>query len=268
MSRDYVAAADAAANFILQNLRRETVACFTRGETAPRSSMPISTITPRSANSLVTLYEATVDERWIDEAVRLMDIVLDKFADPAGGGFFYTATDHEQLLTRTKELTDSSTPSGNALAATALLRLGKLLGRADYLDAAEATLEAAAPIMERAPMAAGQMLLALDFHFGPSYELVLVGDSANSEVQAALPTIGRHYLPRTVFAARLSEAGNKSARSSRLDELFAGKSSPMASRSFIVCQNFACQAPAIGSAAIDASCALSSSRYPTPPAMR
>ena len=63
--------------------------------------------------------------------------MLEKFADPAGGGFFYTADDHEQLIARTKELTDSSTPSGNALAATALLRLGKLLGRSDYLDAAE-----------------------------------------------------------------------------------------------------------------------------------
>ena len=114
------------------------------------------------ANALVTLYEATGDERWIDEAVRLADVMLEKFADPAGGGFFYTASDHEQLLTRTKELTDSSVPSGNALAATALLRLGKLLGRSDYLDAAEATLAAAVPILERAPMAAGQMLLALD----------------------------------------------------------------------------------------------------------
>ena len=128
------------------------------------------------ANSLVTLYEATGNERWIDEAVRLMDIVLEQFADPAGGGFFYTASDHEQLLTRTKELTDSSVPSGNALAATALLRLGKLLGRSDYLDAAATTLAAAVPIMERAPMAAGQMLLALDRYLGPSHELVLVGD--------------------------------------------------------------------------------------------
>ena len=184
-----------------------------------------------------------------------MDIVLAKFADPAGGGFFYTANDHEQLITRTKELTDSSTPSGNALAATALLRLGKLLGRADYLDAAEATLEAAAPIMERAPMAAGQMLLALDFHLGPAYELALVGDAANSEVQAALPAIGRHYLPPRCSLRRSadSKAGNRnSARSPHLDELFAGKSSPDGGPTLYVCQNFACQAPAIGSAAIDA----------------
>ena len=62
------------------------------------------------ANSLVSLYEANFKERWIDDAVQLMDIVLDKFADPAGGGFFYTAIDHEQLIARNKELTDSSTP--------------------------------------------------------------------------------------------------------------------------------------------------------------
>ena len=58
-----------------------------------------------------------------------MDVVLEKFSDP-DGGFFYTSDDQEQLIARTKELTDSSTPSGNALAATALVRLGKLTGRA------------------------------------------------------------------------------------------------------------------------------------------
>ncbi len=119
------------------------------------------------ANALVSLYEANFKERWIDEAVRLMDIVLKNFADPAGDGFFYTANDHEQLIARTKELTDSSTPSGNALAATALLRLGRLLGRTDYLDVAERTMTAALPIMERVPMAAGQMLLASIGKSGP-----------------------------------------------------------------------------------------------------
>jgi uncharacterized protein len=248
----YVAAAVAAASFILQQVcRKDGSLLHTWRKGTPKLDAYLDDYTAL-ANALVTLYEATSNEKWIDETVRLLDIVLAKFLDPAGGGFFYTANDHEQLLTRTKELTDSSTPSGNAQAATALLRLGKLLGRADYLDAAEATLEAAAPIMERAPMAAGQMLLALDFHLGPAYELALVGNAANSEIQAALPAIGRHYLPRAVFAARLSEAGKKPARSPRLDELFAGKSSPDGGPTLYVCQNFACQAPAIGSAAIDA----------------
>jgi uncharacterized protein len=247
---NYIIAADVAGEFILKNLRREDGRLFHTWRKGTAKLDAYLDDYASLANAFVTLYEATGNEKWIDEAVRLLDIVLAKFSDPAGGGFFYTANDHEQLLTRTKELTDSSTPSGNALAATALLRLGKLLGRADYLDAAEAALDAAAPIMDRAPMAAGQMLLALDIHLGPAYELALVGDAANSEVQAALSAIGRRYLPRAVFAARLSETGDKPTRSSHLDELFAGKSSPESSPALFVCQNFACQEPAVGLAAI------------------
>ena len=155
----------------------------------------------------MSLYEANFKERWIDDAVQLMDIVLDKFVDPAGGGFFYTASDHERLIARTKELTDSSLPSGNSLAANALLRLGRLLGRSDYLDAAEQTLAAAVPIMQRAPMAAGQMLLTLDMYMGPTTELVLVGDMVRDDTKQAIAAIHRRHLPRSVFASRDTRVG-------------------------------------------------------------
>jgi uncharacterized protein YyaL (SSP411 family) len=203
------------------------------------------------ANSLVTLYEASFDEQLIDEAIRLMDIVIERFADPAGGGFFYTAADHEQLISRTKELTDSSMPSGNALAASALLRLGKLLGRRDYLEAAEKTLAAAAPIMERAPMAAGQMLLALDRYVGRAHELVLVGDFSRDDTKTAFAAIHRRYLPQSVLTARDSKHAGGGNRSKHLDELFAGKNSSDGQPVLYICENFVCQEPAIGLAAIE-----------------
>ena len=202
------------------------------------------------ANSLVSLYEATGNERWIDEAVRLVDVMLDKFADPAGGGFFYTASDHEKLLTRIKELTDSSVPSGNALAATALLRLGQLSGRKDYLDAATKTLVAATPIMQRAPMAGGQMLLALDRLLGPSHELVLVGSAANADARNVNAAIARRFLPRSILAVRITDANVARHHSPQLDELFAGRQSPSGEPVLYVCENFTCQEPAVGLAAI------------------
>src|SRR6185369_11144590 len=76
-------------------------------------------------NALITLYESTFNEHWIDEAARLADLMLRHFEDKATGGFFYTADDHEQLIARNKDLHDASIPSGNAMAATALIRLGK-----------------------------------------------------------------------------------------------------------------------------------------------
>jgi hypothetical protein len=246
----YVAAAERAAEFILAQMRRGDGRLLHTWRGGKAKLDAYLDDYAALANSLATLYEATGDERWIDESVRLVDVMLDKFADPAGGGFFYTASDHEQLLTRTKELTDSSVPSGNALAATTLLRLGKLLGRNDYLDAATKTILAATPIIERAPMAAGQMLLALDRLLGPSHELVLVGSATNADVQAASAAIAHRFLPRSVIAARLTDENTAEYHSPLLDELFAGRHSPSHEPVLYVCENFTCQQPAVGLAAI------------------
>jgi uncharacterized protein YyaL (SSP411 family) len=249
---EYAVTADEVASFILSRMRRDDGRLLHSWRNGHAKLDAYLDDYAALANSLVSLYEANFKERWIDEAVALMDIVLDKFADPAGGGFFYTASDHEQLIARTKELTDSSTPSGNSLAANALLRLGRLLGRSDYLDAAEQTLAAAVPIMQRAPMAAGQMLLALDFYIGPTHELVLVGDMARDDTKQAIASIHRRHLPRSVFAGRDTRSADPTgSQSGHLNEIFEGKESPQGQPALYVCEDFACSAPAIGLAAIE-----------------
>ena len=154
----------------------------------------------------MSLYEASFDERWIDEATRLTELVLTHFRDTKGGGFFYTADDHEQLIARNKDLQDSSVPSGNSMAATALVRLGKLCGRQDYIQAASETLELAAGFMEQAPSATGQMLIALDMLLGPMSEIVILGDPSESDTTAVLSELRRKYLPNCVVACR-TESG-------------------------------------------------------------
>src|SRR4029078_3400850 len=191
---EYVITADEVASFILSRMRRDDGRLLPWGRNGHAKLDAYLDDYAALANSLVSLYEADFKERWIEEAVRLMDIVLDKFADPAGGGFFYTASDHERLIARNKELTDSSIPSGNSLAANALVRLGRLLNRTDYLEAAERTLASALPILQRAPMAAGQMLLALDRYLGPANELVLVGDMSQDDTKPAIGAIHRREL--------------------------------------------------------------------------
>jgi uncharacterized protein YyaL (SSP411 family) len=181
----------------------------------------------------------------------LLDVLLEKFADQEGGGFFYTASDHEELIARTKELTDSSTPSGNALAATALLRLGRLSGRAEYLEAAERTLAAAVQVMQRVPLGAGQMLLALDRYLGPAHELVLVGDFSKEDTRTAIAALHQRYLPRNVLAARDSSPAREVPQSPRLNGIFAGKVAPVGEPALYVCQDHTCQAPAVGLEAIE-----------------
>ena len=82
--------------------------------------------------ALLTLSEATFEDRWFDEARTLGDALLERFADPERGGFFSTSSDHEQLLTRRKDLEDAPISSGGSAAALGLLRLAALTGEHRY----------------------------------------------------------------------------------------------------------------------------------------
>ncbi len=249
-SSDYRSAAISAADFILTKMRRSDGRLLHSYRNGVAKLDAYLDDYAAFANSLVSLYELTSNERWITEAISLVEIMLAKFADPAGNGFFYTASDHEQLITRIKELTDSSVPSGNALAATVLLRLGRLTGNKSYLDAAEGTLTAAIPVLERAPLAAGQMLIALDRYIGPAHEIVLVGDMEKQESLDAWRTLHTKYLPRSILAIRDSVPVAGIPRAAQLDELFASKESADGKPVLYVCENFTCQEPAIGLDAI------------------
>lgn len=101
--------------------------------------------------------------------------------------------------------------------------------------------------MHQAPMAAGQMLLALDRYLGPANELVLVGDMSRDDTRQAISAIHRRYLPRSVVAVRDTKSADPTAAQSRhLNEIFFGKESPNGQALLYVCENFACDVPAVG----------------------
>lgn len=245
----YLEAATRAARFILDHLRgpdgRLLHTC--RGGQAKLAAY-LDDYTSL-INALVTLYEASFDESWIDEAVRLADIVLEQFVDPKGGGFFYTAADHEQLISRHKDIHDSSVPSGNAMAATSLVRLGKLCGRGDYLQKAQETLDSFATLMLEHATATGQMLLALDMHLGPTPELVLLGKPGSNEMQRVVADLRRRFVPNKLVALR--PTGKAAAtQSPYLKDLFAGKQATGNEPTLFVCRDFTCEAPIVGVDAI------------------
>jgi len=98
--------------------------------------------------ALLELLQSRWSQEHLDFARILADLLLDHFEDKEGGGFYFTADDHEELIHRPKPLADEAVPSGNGIAAAALQRLGFLLGETRYLDAAERTLRAAWKAMQ------------------------------------------------------------------------------------------------------------------------
>jgi uncharacterized protein len=120
-----------------------------------------------------------VDE--LSWAIELAEVLLRHFEDTRGGGFFFTADDHEALISRSKSFADEAIPAGNAVAARALLRLGYLLGEVRYLGAAERTLRAAWPALQQYPESHASLLQALEDYLDPPPIVILRGRSAAIE---------------------------------------------------------------------------------------
>ena len=244
----YLTAATRAADFLLTHLRDEQGRlshCWRGGTAKIRAFLDDYSCL---ANGLVTLYQSGFEERFIDEACALADAMLAEFADPQGGRFFFTPADQSTPIARQKDLQDGAVPSGNAMAATALLRLGKLCGNDAYLSAAERILFASAEFAQQHPTAAGQMLLALDFYVGPTYELALLSTSDNGKCTELRKDMQRRFLPRALLAYRpISEPGEQ--QSAALSRLFQGKVADDQATLY-VCQNFTCKQPVRGASSI------------------
>ncbi|HST56886.1 MAG TPA: thioredoxin domain-containing protein [Solirubrobacteraceae bacterium] len=184
--------------------------------------------------ALIALYEATFEERWFSEAVRLADQIITRFADPERGGFFSTASDHEQLIARRKDLEDAPIPAGASSAAAGLLRLAALTGEHEYERHAVGVLRLLHEVAPRHPTMFGHLLQALDFYVSPVREVALLGD----EGRAPLETLLRSALrPHVVLAAGPGD-GTPSAVA-----LLAGRTPVDGRAAAYVCERFACQRP-------------------------
>ena len=117
--------------------------------------------------ALLALFEASCEERFYVRALAVADTLIERFADPAEGGFFSTAADGEALIVRRKDLEDSPIPSGASSAAVGLLRLYQLSGEPLYEQHALSVLEARAELAGRFPGAFGHLLQGLHWHFAP-----------------------------------------------------------------------------------------------------
>jgi len=244
---DYHRAAARAARFLLTELRHpdgRLLHCWRHGRARFDAYLDDYT---SMINALISLYQTDFDESWIEAAVQLAEIVLQRFADSVGDGFYFTADDHEQLIARNKDFLESSVPSGNSLAATALWRLGKLCGRTDYLEAARRVVEISTEMIQRAPSAMGQMLSAADMAIGPTAEIIILGDASRGDTAQVLADLRHRYVPNHVVACRRPGAGEEPGI---LQPAFAGKKMLEAEPTVFLCENFACQAPVAGREAV------------------
>jgi uncharacterized protein YyaL (SSP411 family) len=149
-------------------------------------------------DGLLELYEADFDPRWLAQARTLASQMIERFWDEPGGGFFLRGRDEPPLIVQSKEVYDGATPSGNSMAAWALLRLGRLTANARFEEIGRRAIDAFAQALQRAPFGSPQMFIALDFAAGPTKEVVIAGDPTAPGTQAMIRATRERFLPRAL----------------------------------------------------------------------
>jgi uncharacterized protein YyaL (SSP411 family) len=181
---------------------------------------------------LLALYQSDPDPDWYQAALALADDMVTHFSDPQGG-FFDTRDDHESLLIRPKDIQDNATPSGNALAANALLQMAAYGDRPEWRKLAEDML---IPMLETAvqyPTAFAKWLSTADFALGPVREVAIVGEQR----QPLVEILWSAYRPRLVAA--LADVPLPDGAPALLRDRPLKDGLPTA----YVCQDFTCQQP-------------------------
>src|SRR5262245_4105928 len=243
---DYLEIAIRNANFLLTRLRRDgrLLRAHKDGESKLNAYLEDYAYV---IDGLLSLYEASFDLRWFEEARALTETMVSEFWDAESGGFFFTSADHETLITRTKDFYDNATPAGNSVAAAALTRLSLFVGEGRYRGMAETILRLMKPSMTRAPGAFGNLLSVLDLFLASPYEIAVIGAPDAGETRAMIDVIFKRYLPNKVVAFA-PEADPKASRTIKLLE---GRDRIDGRAAAYVCRNFYCEAPVTSAERLD-----------------
>jgi len=236
---EYREVAEASADFLLRELRREgrLLRTWKDGRAKIDAFLEDHALL---ADALTALYEATGNPRWIREARALTDRMLEHFWEEGEGLFYDTASHAESLVVRPRDPFDSATPSGTSAATRALLRLGSLTGEPRYPRVAARVLEGMGELMTRIPAGFGNLLCALDFHLATPREVAIVGRPEETDTQALLDVLRQEYHPNTVVALRDPE---QSGEVESLVPLLQGRGQIGGRATAYVCERYACQMP-------------------------
>lgn len=238
---EYLDAAVRSADFILKKMRDPEGRLYHRyrdGEAAIQGFLDDYAF---FIYGLVELYEASFGVKYLQDAINLTEGMIEHFWDEENGGFYFTADDSENVLVRKKEIYDGAYPSGNSIAVLTLLRLGRMTAKPEYEGKADKIIRTFSRTVSRNPMGYTQLMSALDFAIGPSYEVVIAGNTQADDTKAMLKALRERFIPNKVVLFIPSEV--ESPEITSLADFTKYQESIQGRATSYVCQNYACKFP-------------------------
>jgi len=163
-------------------------------------------------SALIDLYETRFERRHLEQARRLMGVLIARFQAAPGRPFRFVPHDSRSPLPAQVLLREEGLPSGNAAALTALARLRLYAGDDAFADSAEAILSGLGAHLDQAAGASPALLTAFDFSPHEAREVVIVGSIDDSATETLLAEVRSRLLHGTVVALVDADGPTEDAR--------------------------------------------------------
>lgn len=232
-------AAKKAADFILTNMRTSQADLYHRyidGQPAIKGFLDdyASLIW-----GLIELYQATFETSYMKSALELNERTLVHFWDEEGGAFFFTSEKGE-LPVRRKEAYDSAIPSGNSVAASNQIRLGRLTGLHDLQTKASMILNHFGGEIRTNPLAHMNMLVALNQMLSSAPAIVIYGDLSEQNTVDMIRTVNNvRILDASIFLLPANRDGGAIDFAPSMKAFVPSNGKTTA----YVCRNYRCETP-------------------------
>jgi hypothetical protein len=238
---DWIRAAQSAVDFVHEEMRTKEGRLLHRYRDGDASIPAFLDDYVFMTTAMLELYDATFDPAYIKRALDLQQQTHELFWDAERGGFYFTATDNEELLVRQKEVYDGAIPSGNSMAADNIVRLARLTGDTELGQSADRIFAAFSNEVNQLPSAHSQLLSALQRGVGPSLEVVIAGRPGDADTEALLHIVRESYLPQA--AVLVVPPGKEGASIRRLAPYTEAHQPIDGKAAAYVCRDFACRLP-------------------------
>ncbi|MDL4772270.1 thioredoxin domain-containing protein [Actinomadura xylanilytica] len=186
------------------------------------------------SEGLLALHGVTSDAEHVHLAGALLDTVLERFGDGAGG-FYDTADDAERLFRRPQDPTDNATPSGQFAAAGALLSYAALTGSIPHREAAGTALAPATLLAAEHARFAGWGLAGAEAYASGPLEIAIVGEPGDERTRALHRTALMAVSPGAVVSVGAPGAAGV--------PLLDGRGPVDGAPAAYVCRGFTCRLP-------------------------
>lgn len=198
---DYFASAEKNANFIVNNQLREDGGLnhnYKEGKSTINGYLEDYAAT---IDAFITLYENTLDEKWLTISRDLANYTFDHFFEENSKMFYFTSNKDASLVSRSIEYRDNVIPASNSIMAKNLFKLSHYFDNEHYRITAITMLNNVKPEMLEYPSGYSNWYDLMLNYSNPYYEVAIVGDNAKQRIRE----LNKTYLPNKLIAGSTSE---------------------------------------------------------------